>query len=186
MRDRLGSRLGVSLPFDALFIKILARALRDFPALNATIEGDAILVLEDVNVGFAVAAPTGLYVPVIRNADARPLAEVGTAVRELSERVRSGGVRLEDMADGTITITNLGAYSVDAFSPIINPPQSAILGIGRIAERPVAREGQLTVGRTSVLSLTFDHRVVDGAPAAQLLGRVADLMNDEGFLGRLG
>jgi pyruvate dehydrogenase E2 component (dihydrolipoamide acetyltransferase) len=90
------------------------------------------------------------------------------------------------MADGTITITNLGAYGVDAFSPIINPPQSAILGIGRIAERPVARGGQLTVGRTTLLSLTFDHRVVDGAPAAQLLGRVAELMNDEGFLGGLG
>jgi pyruvate/2-oxoglutarate dehydrogenase complex dihydrolipoamide acyltransferase (E2) component len=186
MRDRLSARLGVSVPFDALFVKILAQAARDFSALNSTIEGDAILVLEDVNVGFAVAAPNGLFVPVIRNADVRPLAEVGTAVRELSERVRSGGIRLEDMADGTITITNLGAYGVDAFSPIINPPQSAILGVGRIAERPVVRDGQLTVGRTSVLSLTFDHRVVDGAPAAQLLGRVAELMNDEGWLGGLG
>jgi pyruvate dehydrogenase E2 component (dihydrolipoamide acetyltransferase) len=186
MRDRLSARLRLSIPYDALFIKVVARAARDFPVLNATIEGDAILVLDDVNVGFAVAAPTGLFVPVIRNADTRPLAEVGAAVRELSERVRSGGVRLEDMADGTITITNLGAYGVDAFSPIINPPQSAILGIGRIAERPVVRDGQLTVGRTTILSLTFDHRVVDGAPAAQLLGRMAELMGDEAWLSALG
>jgi pyruvate dehydrogenase E2 component (dihydrolipoamide acetyltransferase) len=186
MREKLGGRLGASIPFDALFIKILAQALRDFPALNATIDGDAILVLEDVNVGFAVAAPNGLFVPVVSGADSRPLVDVSARVRELSERVRAGGIRSEDMAGGTITITNLGAFGVDAFSPIINPPQSAIVGIGRIAVRPVVREGQLTVGRTSVLSLTFDHRVVDGAPAAQLLGRIADLMNDEGFLGGLG
>jgi pyruvate dehydrogenase E2 component (dihydrolipoamide acetyltransferase) len=186
MRERLTGQIGVSVPFDALFIKVLAQALRDFPALNSTIEGDAILVLEDVNVGFAVATPTGLYVPVIQSADTRPLAEVSTAVRTLSERVRNGGVRLEDMAGGTITITNLGAYGVDAFSPIINPPQSAILGIGRIAERPVARNGQLALGRTTVLSLTFDHRVVDGAPAAQLLGRVAGLINDQTWLEGLG
>jgi pyruvate/2-oxoglutarate dehydrogenase complex dihydrolipoamide acyltransferase (E2) component len=185
-RERLSERLGVSVPFDAIFVKVLAQAVRDFPALNSTIEGDAILVLEEINVGFAVAAPTGLYVPVIRDADTRPLAEVAMTVRALSERVRSGGVRIDDMAGGTITITNLGAYGVDAFSPIINPPQSAILGIGRIAERPVARNGRLTLGRTTVLSLTFDHRVVDGAPAALLLGRVAELMNDQAWLEGLG
>jgi pyruvate/2-oxoglutarate dehydrogenase complex dihydrolipoamide acyltransferase (E2) component len=185
-REHLSERVGVSVPFDALFVKVLAQALRDFPVLNSTIEGDAILVLEEINVGFAVAAQTGLYVPVIHDADTRPLADVSAVVRALSERVRSGGVRLDDMAGGTITITNLGAYGVDAFSPIINPPQSAILGIGRIAERPVARNGQLALGRTTVLSLTFDHRVVDGAPAAQLLGRVAELMNDQRWLEGLG
>ena len=133
-------RLGVSVPYDALFIKILAAALRERPELNATIQGDEIVVYDDVAVGFAVAAsgPHGsiLLVPVIRNADTRPLREVALAVRELAGRARSGQLKPDDIAGGTVTITNLGASGVDGFTPIINPPQSAILGIGRILALP--------------------------------------------------
>ena len=146
----------------------------------------SILVLDDVNIGFAVAVPGALLVPVVHNADGRSLSDIAVAVRELSERAKGAGLKPADMNGGTITITNLGAYNVDAFTPIINPPQSAILGIGRILARPAVRDGQFVVRQTCVLSLTFDHRVVDGAPAARLLDRVAQLMNDEGYLRGLG
>jgi pyruvate dehydrogenase E2 component (dihydrolipoamide acetyltransferase) len=153
--------------------------------LNAVIEGDAILALDEVHVGFAVAVAEGLIVPVVRDADRRSLAEIAASVRELGERARANRLRIEDVSGGTATITNLGAHGVDAFTPIINPPQSAILGIGRIQERPVVRDGQLNVGTTCVLSLTFDHRVADGVPAAQLLDVVARQMNDAQLLGSL-
>ena len=185
-RKGLGARLDLTVPYDALFVKILASALGDHPELNATIEGDAILVLDDVNVGFAVAVPGALLVPVVHDAAGRSLREVAIAVRELSERAKSASLKPTDVGGGTITITNLGAYHVDAFTPIINPPQSAILGIGRILARPAVRDGQLIVRQTCVLSLTFDHRVIDGAPAARLLDRVARLMNDEVYLNGLG
>ena len=186
VRARLGERIGASVPYDALFIKLLATALRERPELNAVIENDAILVLENIHVGFAVAVPGALLVPVVHDADTRPLSEIVGAIGALSERARSNQLRPEDVGGGTITITNLGHFGIDGFTPIINPPQSAILGIGRILARPVVRGGQLVAGQTCILSLTFDHRVVDGVPAAQLLEVIARLMNDEVFLDALG
>lgn len=178
-------RLGSSVPYDALFIKIFAAALRERPELNAVVEDNAILVLDEINVGFAVAVPDGLVVPVVRNADARSLGEVAAEVRALADRARTNKLQPADVTGGTATITNLGAYGVDAFTPIINPPQSVILGIGRILARPVVRDGQLAAGQTCALSLTFDHRVADGVPAAQLLDVVARLLGDAQFLGTL-
>ncbi|MGH2460223.1 MAG: dihydrolipoamide acetyltransferase family protein [Chloroflexota bacterium] len=185
-RGQLGERLGAPIPYDALFVKLLATALRERPALNATIENDEIIVLDDIHVGFAVALPSGLIVPVVRDADRRSLAEIAATVRDLSGQARASHLTADDVSGGTVTITNLGASGVDGFTPIINPPQSAILGVGRILARPVVRDGGLVVGQTCVLSLTFDHRVVDGVPAAQLLDGVAKLMNDREFLEGLG
>jgi len=185
VRARLGERIGASVPYDALFIKLLATALRERPELNAVIENDAILVLENIHIGFAVAVPGALLVPVVHDADKRPLVEIAGSIGALSERARSNQLRPEDVGGGTITITNLGNFGIDGFTPIINPPQSAILGIGRIRARPVVRLGQLVAGQTCILSLTFDHRVVDGVPAAQLLDVIARLMNDEVFLDAL-
>ena len=184
-RERLKERFPGGLPFDALFVKLLAAALVERPELNAVIEGDAILLLGEVHVGVAVAVPGGLLVPVVRDADKRPLGEVAADVLALSAKARAGQLRAEDMAGGTFTITNLGNYGVDAFSPIINPPQAGILGIGRILPRAVVRDGQIVARRTCVLSLTFDHRVADGAPAAQLLDAVATKMGDEAGLSAL-
>ena len=184
-RPSLAEQIGGALPFDALFIKLFAIALSERPELNAVIENDAILLLDEVNVGFAVAVPGGLVVPVVHDADRRKLAEVAVAVRDLSERARDGQLQPADVTGGTATITNLGGYGVDGFTPILNPPQSAILGIGRILPRPVVRDGQLIAGQTCFLSLTFDHRVTDGAPAAQLLDLVASLMADEERLAAL-
>ncbi len=181
-RAILGERLGRSVPYDALFVRLFALALREHPDLNATIEGESIVVLEDVHVGFAVASAVGLLVPVVRQADTRSFADVNADVRTLSERAYKNQLQSADMVDGTATITNLGAYGVDAFSPIINPPQSVILGMGRINPRPFVHEGRLTVRETCMLSLTFDHRVADGAPAALLLDGFVRRMTDEHLL----
>jgi len=184
-RQRLLERLGLvgnQLPYDALFVKILATALGERPELNAVIENDTILYLAEVHLGVAVSVPGGLVVPVVYNADAISLGDVAARIRDVSVRAREGQLKPADVGGATATITNLGAFGIDAFTPIINPPQSAILGIGRIQARPVIRGGQLAVGQTVVLSLTFDHRVADGVPAAQLLDVVARLMNDESYL----
>lgn len=180
-RQRLAEAMGAAPPYDALFVKLLAAALREHPELNAVIEGDSICVLDEVHVGFAVSVPGGLVVPVVHRADVTPLAEVVAAIQELSRRAHAGRLRPADVEGGTTTITNLGNYGIDAFTPILNPPQSAILGIGRIAPRPLVRDAGLTVGHTCVLSLTFDHRVADGVPAARLLDAVVRHMSDEQF-----
>jgi pyruvate dehydrogenase E2 component (dihydrolipoamide acetyltransferase) len=180
-RQHLAEKRGDALPYDALFIKLLAAALRERPELNAILESDSIVLLEEVHVGFAVALPGGLVVPVVHDADSAPLEKVVRAVQELSDRARTGRLRPADVEGGTATITNLGGFGIDAFTPILNAPQSVILGIGRIAERPVVRDAALTVGQTCILSLTFDHRIADGVPAAQLLDAVVRRMNDEQF-----
>lgn len=184
-RGPLAARLGTSVPYDALFITILAAALREDPTFNAVIEDDTVLVLDEIHIGFAVAAPSGLLVPVVSEADRRPLAEVVAAVGSLAERARAGRLRAEEMAGGTATITNLGAYGVDAFTPILNPPQSVILGIGRITPRPVWEEERWLARPTCLLSLTFDHRVADGAPAARLLEAIVGRMADATYLAGL-
>ncbi len=185
-REGLEKVLGMEVPYDALFAKIFAVALREHPVFNSTIENNVILMLDEVHIGFAVAVPRGLMVPVVRHADREPLSQVAAAVRELSSRTLAGKLRPGDVTGGTASISNLGAYGVDAFTPILNPPQSSILGIGRIAERPVVEGGAIVPAATCVLSLTFDHRVADGAPAAQLLDAIARRMADVQFLRSLG
>ena len=183
--ELLPAQLGTEIPYDALLLKLFADALRERPALNAVIEGGEILLLDEVHLGFAVSLPGGLAAPVVRDVDARPISEIARDVRDLAERARAGTLRPQDVLGGTATITNLGAYGVDAFTPVLNPPQSVILGIGRIAQRPVVDAGLLAIGSTCVISLTFDHRVADGAPAAELLAAVARRLNDPAFYGGL-
>ncbi len=185
-RQRLAEEMSGAPPYDALFIKLLAAALRERPELNAVLENDSIVLLDEVHVGFAVAVSGGLVVPVVHDADLALLPEVVRAVQELSDRALAGRLCPADVEGGTATITNLGGYGIDAFTPILNPPQSVILGIGRITQRPVVRDAALTVGQTCVLSLTFDHRIADGVPAAQLLDAVVRRMNDEQFFAALG
>ena len=172
---------GLAASYDALFLKIFAAALHEHPDLNATVENESIVRLGEINIGFAVATPGGLVVPVVRNADLASFSAIVKTVKELTERVRTGRLQPADLEGGTATLSNLGSHHIDAFTPILNGSQSVILGIGRIAARPVVRDGKLTVGYTCVLSLTFDHRVTDGAPAALLLDAVVRRMNDEHF-----
>lgn len=184
-RRTLSEGLGQAPSYDSLFIKLFAAALHERPELNATIENDCLVRFKEINVGFAVAAPGGLIVPVMRNADSAPFREIIRAVKDLTDRALTSRLQPAHLEGGTATISNLGVHGIDGFTPILNGSQAAILGIGRIAERPVVRGGQLTAGHTCVLSLTFDHRVADGAPAALLLDAVARRMNDESFFNSL-
>jgi pyruvate dehydrogenase E2 component (dihydrolipoamide acetyltransferase) len=184
-RQKLAEKLGRAPSYDALFIKLFASALRERPELNSVIEGDNLVRLAEINLGFAVAMHNGLIVPVVHNADSAPFAIIAETVRDLTDRVLAGRLQLADLDGGTATISNLGSHGIDAFTPILNGSQSAILGIGRIARRPVVRNEELAIGHTCVLSLTFDHRVVDGAPAALLLDALVRRMNDQAFLNSL-
>ena len=185
-RQRLAEKLGQTPSYDALFIKLFAAALRERPELNAVIEGDNIVRLTEINVGFAVAVPNGLIVPVVRNADSAPFGNIVETVGNLTGRALAGRLQPADVDAGTATISNLGSHGVDAFTPILNGSQSVILGIGRIVQRPVVRNAELAIGHTCVLSLTFDHRVADGAPAALLLDVIVRRMNDGQFFASLG
>ena len=159
-------------------IKAIARALKEHPRMNAVQREDEIDLVEDINIGLAVSLPEGLIVPVIRQADDKNLAEIAREARDLAIRARDGKASYDELTGGTFTITNLGAYDIDAFTPIINPPQVGILGVGRVVEKPAIHHGEIT-GRSMVfLSLTFDHRVIDGAPAADFLRTVKGHLED--------
>ena len=181
-RAALNRRIGASVPFDAFFVRFLANALREQPELNSVISGDELVVLDEVNIGFACFGPGGLVVPVIRDADTLSITEIGGRIRELVGRARAGQIKSADLEGGTSTITNLGGFGVDGFTPVLNPPQSSILGIGRILPRPVSEGGVISELPTVWLSLTFDHRVTDGVQAAQALASIARQMNEERHL----
>jgi len=179
------AELGVRVSYDAILAKALAAALKEQPILNAVIEGDEIVILDEVNVGIATATPAGLVVPVVHGADSLSLVAVARAIEDFAKRAADNKLLPDDMVGGTITITNIGLFGIDTFTPILNPPESAILGVGRIAPRPVVIGEGLFIRPTVHLSLTWDHRVADGAEAGQLVGRVADLIADRSYLASL-
>jgi pyruvate dehydrogenase E2 component (dihydrolipoamide acetyltransferase) len=159
-----------------LLVKAVATALKEHALLNSTLADDQIRVFEDINVGVAVATEKGLVVPVVRNADKLAVTEISSVVKELAEKARLGKLAKEDLRGGTFTITNLGMYDVKVFIPIINPPEAAILGAGRITEKPMIVEREVKAKPVMELSLSFDHRVVDGAPAALFLQKVKQIL----------
>lgn len=161
-----------------LVIKAVAQGLKQHPRLNALQSEDQVQLIEEINIGVAVALEEGLVTPVIRNADTKPLAQLAAEGRDLAARTREGRARPEEVTGGTFTITNLGANDIDGFTPIINPPQVGILGVGRVVEKPVIAGDQIVRGSTMYLSLTFDHRIVDGGPAAEFLQTVKGLLED--------
>jgi pyruvate dehydrogenase E2 component (dihydrolipoamide acetyltransferase) len=164
------------LSYTDLFIKIAGAALREQPQLNARVEDGGIRLFDAIHIGLATDTERGLVVPVIREADRKGVAQIARERRDLAERARSGKLRPDELSGGTFTLTNLGAYEIDAFTPIINPPEGAVLGVGRIVKKPVVRDDELRPGMTVVLSLTFDHRLVDGGPAARFLQRIKTLV----------
>ncbi len=169
-------RFGVKPSYSDLIHMAVARALRAEPRINCRLEGQAVRVRREVHLAFAVDLGEGLVAAVIRDADRKSLGELARAARDLAERGRAGKLAPDEMADGTFTVTNLGGYGVDAFTPIINQPQAGILGIGRIAEQAVVLNGGIHVRSMVVLSLVFDHRLIDGAPAARFLAKVKELL----------
>jgi len=168
----------MSLTYTDLLVKIVAIALREHRLLNATLTDEGIHMLADINIGVAVALEDGLVVPVVRNADQIGLAAISEQVKTLAEKARNNQLTPSELQGGTFTLTNLGNFGVDAFTPIINPPECAILGVGRIVKKPVVHNDEITVRSMLALSLTFDHRVVDGAPAAQFLQTVSQYIQN--------
>ncbi|MDR7543226.1 MAG: dihydrolipoamide acetyltransferase family protein [Armatimonadota bacterium] len=171
-------RFEVEITYTDLLVRLVAAALRRHPRLCARWEGGRLLPGEGVHIGIAVAIDDGLVVPVIRDADRLTLAEITRRRSDLVTRARDHRLRPDDLAGGTFTISNLGMYAVDAFCAIINPPQAAILGVGRIAERVVPVGGRPEIRLTMTLCLACDHRVVDGARGAQFLDTLGDLIEE--------
>jgi pyruvate dehydrogenase E2 component (dihydrolipoamide acetyltransferase) len=173
------ARQGERVPtYNDLLVRLLAKALAEHPALNARLEGEEIARYRQLNIGIAADTPRSLLVPVLRDAGRMSLSEIAAGAADLIARARAGQATPDDLSGGTFTITNMGMFDVDAFTPIINMPECAILGVGRIRERAVARDGQVVVRPTVVLSLTVDHRAVDGAPAARFLQRLKQLIEE--------
>ena len=159
-------------------VKAAGLALREFPQMRAQVEGDAFAIPHAVNVGLITAVEDGLVVPVIRDADQRSLAEVAEAVRSLVDGARSGKLSAEDASGAGFSITNLGMYDIETFHAIIHAPEAAILAVGAIVEKPVVKDGQIVPGVRMALTLSCDHRVVDGVIAAQFLRRLKQLLED--------
>ena len=179
-RERLGPAIqqsrGVLPSYTDFLVALVARVLRQHPRLNASWTGDGIRLHRDINIALAMAVKEGVVAPVIRGADTSGLGEIAAQRRELTERARAGRLRPADIASATFTISNLGMYNVDAFSAIITPPQAAVLAVGRILDRVVAVNGHPGVRPMMTLTLSSDHRVVDGARAAAFLNDVAAAM----------
>jgi pyruvate dehydrogenase E2 component (dihydrolipoamide acetyltransferase) len=178
LKEAVSEEWGFAPGYTDLLVLIVARALREYPYVNARLNGETIERLAHVNLGVAVDAERGLLVPVLRDADQMGLRELGAHFREVVGRAREGKSLPDELTGGTFTITNLGMFDVDAFTPVMNPPEAAILGVGRIQPKPVVVEGEIVVRQMVTLSLAFDHRIVDGAPAARFLQRIKRLMEN--------
>ncbi len=177
-KDKFKEKHGVGLGFMSFFTKAVCEALKDWPAVNARIEGEEIVYSNFADISIAVSAPKGLVVPVIRNADAMSLAEIEKAVVVLAGKARENKLSLAEMTGGTFTITNGGVFGSMMSTPIINSPQSAILGMHNIVERPVAVNGQVVIRPMMYLALSYDHRIIDGRESVSFLVRVKQLLED--------
>ena len=177
-RERASKQTGLRITYTDLLVKLVAAALVQHPRVNVAWKDGAIVQNAEVNLGLAVAIEDGLLVPVLHRADTLVLAEIAARREDLVSRAQAGKLRPADIQGGGFTISNLGMYGVDAFNAIVNPPQAAILAIGRIAERVVAVDGRPTVQPTMVMTLSCDHRALDGARGAQFLGALADLTEE--------
>ena len=175
LREEMNSELerqGIKLTITDLLVKAVAKALVEHEIVNTSLAGDEIIYHGEVNVGVAVALEKGLVVPVVKNADKLTLAQIAKETERLIGLAKSGGLSGDDMSGGTFTITNLGTLGIDAFNPIINYPESAILGVGRTVKKPVVVDDRIVIQPRAVLSFTHDHRVIDGAPGAYFLQSV--------------
>jgi len=177
-QDKFSEKHGIKLGFMSFFVKAVVEALRAFPSVNAEISGDDIVYKEFYDIGVAVGGGKGLVVPVIRNADQLGFAEVEKTIGELAGRAKNNKLSLEDMNGGTFSITNGGIYGSMLSTPILNPPQSSILGMHNIQDRAMVRDGQVVVRPMMYLALSYDHRLVDGREAVSFLVRVKECIED--------
>ncbi len=175
-KDTFKEKFGVGLGFMSFFTKAVTEAIRHFPRVNAQFSGDEIIQFDYVDISIAVSAPKGLVVPVIRNAEMMDLSEIEKAIKALAVKARENRITLEDMQGGTFTITNGGVFGSMMSTPIINPPQSAILGMHNIVERPVAVNGKVEIHPMMYVALSYDHRVIDGRESVGFLVKVKEML----------
>jgi 2-oxoglutarate dehydrogenase E2 component (dihydrolipoamide succinyltransferase) len=177
-QEAFTQRYGLKLGFMSFFVKAAIDALRLIPAVNAEVRGTDILYRNYYDIGVAVGGGRGLVVPVLRNAERMSFAQIETAIGEFAKRAKDNKLKLEELQGGTFTISNGGVYGSLLSTPIVNPPQSGILGMHSIQERPVAREGQVVIRPMMYLALTYDHRIVDGREAVTFLKRIKDVLEN--------
>jgi pyruvate dehydrogenase E2 component (dihydrolipoamide acetyltransferase) len=178
----LGSEIekthNIRLSISSLLVKAVAKSLEDHPILNSRLENERIVISKDINIGVAVAIENGLVVPVIHNANEKSIVEIAKSLKELAEKARKESLTTEESTGGTFTVSNLGMFGIDIFAPIINPPESAILGVGRIVKKPVVFNDEITVRSMMTLTLVFDHRIMDGAVAAKFLQTLKETLEN--------
>lgn len=162
----------------SLLVKAVAKSLEDHPILNSRLENERIVISKDINIGVAVAIENGLVVPVIHNANEKSIVEIAKSLKELAEKARKESLTTEESTRGTFTVSNLGMFGIDIFAPIINPPESAILGVGRIVKKPVVFNDEITGRSMMTLTLVFDHRIMDGAVAAKFLQTLKETLEN--------
>jgi 2-oxoglutarate dehydrogenase E2 component (dihydrolipoamide succinyltransferase) len=177
-KDLFEKKHGIRLGFMGFFVKAVALAARDVPSVNARIEGDEIVYHDYLDVSVAVSAPKGLVVPVIRSADQMSFAEIEKTIAGYGKKAKDGTLTADDMKGGTFTISNGGVFGSLLSTPIINPPQSAVLGMHRIEERPVVKDGQIVARPMMYLALSYDHRLIDGREAVTFLVRIKEAIED--------
>ena len=177
-KDQFEKKHGVRLGFMSFFTKAAVLALREVPAVNAMIDGDELVYRQYADIGVAVSSPGGLVVPILKDADQRSFADIEKAIADFGRRARDGQLKLEELQGGTFTISNGGVFGSLMSTPILNPPQSGVLGLHRIEERPVVRAGQIVARPMMYLALSYDHRVVDGREAVTFLVRIKEAIED--------
>ncbi len=177
-KDIFKQKFGVSLGFMSFFTRAVTEALRLYPAVNAQIDGEYIVYHHFTDIGIAVSAPKGLVVPVLRNTENMSLSEIEVHIKELADRARANKITLEEMTGGTFTITNGGVFGSLMSTPIVNPPQSAILGMHKVMDRPVAIDGKIEIRPMMYVALSYDHRIIDGRESVGFLVKVKEMLED--------
>jgi len=181
-RDELSKKTGQKVSFTAFLGKAVAKALRNNLILNSSVEDDKVNVYEDINISIAIDTPKGLMAPAIFNVDKKSIPKISDEIERLVENASRGELAIAELVGGTFTVTNLGAFGIEAFIPLVNPPQTAIIGVGKTYMKPVAVGDKIVVKPLVTISLVFDHRVVDGAPAAAFLQEVKRFLENPHLL----
>lgn len=182
LRAEVEKRTQLRLTLTDILVKVAASALKEHPIINSRIEGDQIHLIEEINIGVAIALEDGLIVPIVRQADRKSLTEIASTLRDLTQKAKEGKLSLEEVGGGTFTLSNMGMLGIDKFNAIINPPECSILGVGRTVEKPVFHGGEIKVRPMAWFSLSSDHRIVDGATAARFLNHIKKLVENLPFL----
>jgi 2-oxoglutarate dehydrogenase E2 component (dihydrolipoamide succinyltransferase) len=177
-KDKFKEQKGTGLGFMSFFTKAVTEALRQFPTVNGQIDGDEVVTFDYADIGIAVSSPKGLMVPVLRNAERMTLAEIEAGIKVLAVKARDGKLSIDEMTGGTFTITNGGVFGSMLSTPILNPPQSAILGMHNIVDRPVAVNGQVVIRPIMFVALSYDHRIIDGKESVSFLMAVKQMIED--------